>query len=276
MSNSAETTKKKVVGIVPAEVLNGLATGEIKDVFNEELDKKDAKEFEKIREKMILQAFGLTKKEYKMFMDDFNKLQQTGGAASRNTLDILKDKRNVVMGQLGSNKKDKKAIAKQALEVGVAAGAVYFSGIAEAVTAATASISAAFPYLAVVLAGIGLVMAYKKYKKASKGNISDAIEKQRDYEDFLKGFIENVKKLVSAFENDKQMIMSKKKSLSKKEFNEYLNKYISSKINELGLSNELPLDEALKQQQIENAKEVQKNQVEETKKENLKVEMGGV
>ena len=265
MSNSAETTKKKVVGIVPAEVLNGLATGEIKDVFNEELDKKDAKEFEKIREKMILQAFGLTKKEYKMFMDDFNKLQQTGGAASRNTLDVLKDKRNVVMGQLGSNKKDKKAIAKQALEVGVAAGAVYFSGIAEA-----------FPYLAVVLAGIGLVMAYKKYKKASKGNISDAIEKQRDYEDFLKGFIENVNKLVSAFENDKQMIMSKKKSLSKKEFNEYLNKYISSKINELGLSNELPLDEALKQQQIENAKEVQKNQVEETKKENLKVEMGGV
>ena len=119
-------------------------------------------------------------------------------------------------------------------------------------------------------------MAYKKYKKASKGNISDAIEKQRDYEDFLKGFIENVNKLVSAFENDKQMIMSKKKSLSKKEFNEYLNKYISSKINELGLSNELPLDEALKQQQIENAKEVQKNQVEETKKENLKVEMGGV
>lgn len=246
--------RRKVTGIIPGEMVTGLATGEIAP-----LTEKELKQFEKIREKLILETFGLSKKEYKIFIEDFNKIQAGQNTTSRNETDILRDKRNVALGQIGSNKKAKKEVIKQGLKVAGVTGAFLFSGVAEKIAALTASISAIFPYLGIVIAAAGFLVAYKMYKKASKGNISDAEEKLRDYEDFLKGFVENIKKFVDALESDKEQIMIKKRELSTKEFNKYLNTYMKTKVKELGLSNEVPIEEAIKMQQLENSKKMQEN-----------------
>ena len=250
----SQGNRRKVTGIIPGEIVKGVATGEI-----EPLTEKELKQFEKIREKLILETFGLTKKEYKIFMEDFNKMQVGQNTTSRNETDILRDKRNVALGQIGSNKKAKKEVVKQGIKVVGVTGAFLFSGAAEKISAITASISSLFPYLGIIFAAVGFLIAYKMYKKASKGNISDAEEKLRDYEDFLKGFVENIKKLVNSLENDKEMIMNKKRELSTKDFNKFLNSYIKTKVKELGLSNEVPIEEAIKMQQLENSKSMKEN-----------------
>lgn len=255
MSLSGHKTKgklKEVKAIIPKEVTEGLLEQNIKPVFenNEKVEEsknvienrentfseKELKEFEKIRERLIYGAFGLSKKEYQELIDKFNKIQAGEGVASRKLGDIVRDKINVLNGQLGSNKKDSKEMAKTAVEWGVGVGAMYFSGIASAVSQAVASISTLFPYMGVVLGAVGLAWAYKKYKKASKGNISDASEKQRDCEDALKEVVEKINSFVSSIEQDKEMLLDKKNKLSKKEFNKFIDEYINSKCETFDVS----------------------------------------
>ncbi len=247
MSSAVEM--KRVVGIIPIELQESIVQGEInikeflRDLVNyhnaqtkstenitndfkrksitEELKEKiENKKFENVRNKMVTSALGISLDDLKNYKKDAERIIEGEYAPSEAESDIVRDRRRVWRGQVGSNKRDKKNIL-----IGTATGV---ASVALDSFPILASVLAAIPGLQQVLIGVSLVSllrAVVAYAKGRKGNVADGIEKERAYLEALGPYMEKIKALEDAIASDKDLILEKKKTLSRKEFSKWYTEY---------------------------------------------------
>ena len=239
----------KVEGIIPFERDNINSASGLKQK-NNSVNKKETKEqiklrkmqekadekFDKIRHKMILQAFGISDKVFNEYLDDVENIQHNSKEST--FADDLKDKKRTAAGQKKSVSVGDKEIVKDTLKVGLP---IVFSTIlvdqAAQIGAIMAQISATIPGIGYAASSAIAIAGLVKYLKSRKGNVSDANEKRRDYEKNLTLFISKLKALENEITRDKKLIMRNQQNMSKSEFNKFIEDYITKKSNALGLNN---------------------------------------
>ena len=109
---------------------------------------------------------------------------------------------------------------------------ICLAGASIALTVAGFATSALAPFAA----PLSLVSGYysiKALKKSQKGNMSDEMLKRQDQKEGFDELFDMYQELNPIVQKDKDMLLEKKKTLSKKEFNEFMTNYIATKKEEL-------------------------------------------
>lgn len=215
----------------------------------QKLEKKLDSKFIKVRDKMVENAFGLTQKEIKEYEEKLKGLKGQNNISSPSLTQIMQDKENVYKGAMIAAKADDKSIKKEVLST---IAKVFLGGV-------MATLSATLGPVICGAFSIGLtLLAVKKWHKRRGGNISDAVEKGRDFEEFLEEFLKKVNEFTAAIEADKDMIKEKMKTMKKLDFNKFLDSYLKEKMVQFDLNDketEKAIDGALKDIKEEGKKE---------------------
>lgn len=198
-------------------------------------EKRENKIFDKIRNDMIANAFGVSPKELEKYKFDYANKQEI--ANPETVGEVLRDSRDVYQGQAGANARSTRDIKRSALMTGVTVGGLAipflstkFAFLGTFAAGVSALISA--PLVAGGLAIGGLILGVKKYKKAKVGNTADAAEKYRSYMEKLDNFMQESNNFLSLVDKDNSLILEQKKKLSKKEFKKWCDEYSKQKYEE--------------------------------------------
>ena len=208
----------------------------IKSFIQDKKTERENKIFDKVRQQMIYNAFGVKSKDLKKYEKDYANQDENKDTTSVG--ELLRDSRNVYMGQEGSNKRSAKDMLKELVKTFGKIGKLLLPIVIAkyAFVDKIAGKVAAFLGFPGVVAGLaigGLFVAYKKYKKAKVGNVADAEEKHRSYLEKLNEFMTESTDFLSLVDNEKELVMQKQKELSKKEFKEWCGTYSKQKLKEV-------------------------------------------
>ncbi len=214
--------------------------------------KRDDKVFGKIRDSLIQEAFFGKDSElkYKDYLKQFEQAEKDYEIyKNMTTLERSHLRDQVAKGQKTSNIIAKKQrpwnIIKDStgLLTGVAGvGKVVIDfGLKASIIAAESSLAAVSTALGVVIPVVGAIFAAVAVisrirfapKKAivREGNRADAILKNADGYREMEDQMNKIRKFATDIENDKTMLIQKKRSLKPKEFKEFLTSYLKSKLD---------------------------------------------
>lgn len=214
---------------------------------------KDEKIFNNIRKDLVQKAFHLSEKEIKNIEAQLA-IFEADVSRDLSDKDKLNDSINVANGARGTEKASRRNF-KWLLFGGAStlAGLGLNYAIGKSVndvliTAVSGLIKGVLGTSVIGLAVVGVELIVKAiynwhYKrKADKGNRSDTKEKERNAIIKIKEMLDKLTKFTEEIKKDQQMLVEKKKSMNKKEFDKYLDEYLKSKIDflkEIGLNDYL-------------------------------------
>lgn len=213
---------------------------------------KDEKLFEKIRTELIEKAFNLSAKEIEHFSKSLTKFEKDINK-DLSDKDVVSDSVNVANGSLGAEKSANRTfnmflIGGASSLVGAGLTVTIGKSINDLMTAGVTAMFASIGAGAAALLVTGIQFAVKivynwYYKhKAAPGNRSDTKEKERAAIEKIKELFSKIERFTNEIKNDQQMLVEKRKSMSKKEFSAFLDKYLESKIDiikEIGINDYL-------------------------------------
>ena len=213
---------------------------------------KDEKIYSKIRTELIEKVFNLSTKEIEHFTKSLAKFEKDINK-DLSDKDVVSDSVNVANGSLGAEKSANRTFnmfliggASSLVGAGltVTIGKSINDLMTAGVTAMFASIGAGAAALLVTGVQFAIKIAYNWYykHKAAPGNRSDTKEKERAAIEKIKELFSKIERFTNEIKNDEQMLVEKRKSMSKKEFSAFLDKYLESKIDvikEIGINDYL-------------------------------------
>ena len=252
--------KTSVQGMVPAEVVAAAAKEKDPAVaLYESLSIKVKPENETaeqrksriMRRQLICGAFGISADELDAFLEENKNFQNDGAAPSQSDADILRDSRNVAAGQQGAIRGNKRGRKEAFIGLGIAVVAAFFPEIAVITLVYTAGKTLLSDYFA---------------GKAQVGNVADGNEKNRNYMEKLKGFMEKVEALDHILKDRMDDIMQNKKTMKPKEFTQYKKTVIAEireEMKEHGF--EIKVDEIEEKGNTSVEKQKQENSQQEVK-----------
>lgn len=210
---------------------------------------KDEKMFDKIRTQLIEKVFNLSAKEIEHFTKSLAKFEKDI-SKDLSDKDVVSDSVNVANGSLGAEKS-----ANRTFNMFLVGGASSLVGAGLTVTIGksindlmTAGVMAMFASIgagaaALLVTGIqfAVKIAYNWYykHKAAPGNRSDTKEKERAAIEKIKELFSKIEKFTEEIKKDEKMLVETRKTMSKKEFNVFLDKYLEGKldvIREIGIN----------------------------------------
>lgn len=208
--------------------------------------KEQAKEddrFNRIRQRLIEEVFGVSAKDQAKLMAQGEKASEILAGGARSDYQTLRDKENILGAAENADKKAKREILAGSLDVALAIGGLASEHIAGLVATIT-GVSVAFPVIGAALTTFVFGVKLAKYIKSSKQNKSDIASKE---EDFLKDVAELTQKIQTfsdMLESKKADILAEsKKCKSKEEFNTFIKEkaqeisaLIQAKGSELGVN----------------------------------------
>ncbi len=213
-------------------------------------EKKDNAIFDDIRETLIKKVFDVNAKqiqEYNEQLGAFNS-HENQPLSERDAVD---NSIRVAKGAKGTEKSTARGMRNAAISVGkvALAGALGFGAkevVSKAIVGAASMVGltlgagVAGIISAVLFASVAAIITLHRSRKAQKGNVADTIEKEGAAMEKIQEFLAKVEKFSKEIENDKQMLIQKRKTLGKKEFAKFTEEYLGSKIKfleEIGVSN---------------------------------------
>ena len=200
------------------ELSDSVSVGEEKTKRKKIKEKISESRFKKIRERMIAETLGISLDELKAYRKDSAAFVE-GSAPSNTEADILRDRRRVWRGQVGSNKRDQRDMVWTIM-----------SGVIVPILSqfpAVSALIATIPGAQIAIIAVPLIAAFVVYKKGRKGNIADAIEKFRAYMEKHKQFMEKAKLLEAKIEDEQELIAENKKNMAPEEYDEWYQEYIN-------------------------------------------------
>ncbi len=249
----------KVVGFIPGEILGTDDKVPVKqrmhDYFVSRNEKKEAKKFEKIKEKLFQNVIN-SNAELKQYYQDLKELETTSVVDAPTDKQLLKEKRNVWRGAVATEKSDRRNLI-----FNMGSGIVSGLGLIALSTAASGLLSIA----GFALGAASLLITTFKYGKRQKFNKADSTAKGRDYEKTLKKFIDAVEKYKEVIDSNKDVIMEAQKKMSHGKFKKFMNDFREDTFKDLGLDNfatvevndekvALPLENQININETQNAK----------------------
>lgn len=173
---------------------------------------KDEKQYQKLREQIIAKTCDMTEKELLEYKEDMDAIESMSAAEKFIQL---------------KNNADQAARVRKANKRNLR-----LAGASIALTVAGFATSALAPFAA-PLSVVSGYYSIKTLKKSQKGNKSDELLKRQDQKEGFDELFDMYEDLSTMVEKDKDMLMEKKKTLSKKEFKEFMTNYIATKKEEL-------------------------------------------
>ncbi len=236
---------QKVNGIIPKEIVDAVANNGVEEIIGlsikqdvsqpQKLSRAD-KKFNALRQKMIAEAFCISKEELATFYADYEAGLNGDTRKNDNRIDKLRRQRGIFRVQRGSNINDKNDTIRNA----VTNITTLFLGVI---------IPNEFITLPIRFAACSIGIGYSvyRYNKRKHGNRCDEFAKQESYEKSLNAFIEDAKRLDQAMYEDREYISDAKKALSRREYNEFRKEYLKEKIEELNIESPFLTDKKIKQ-----------------------------
>ena len=173
------------------------------------------KQYQELRAKIIKQTLDMTEKELLEYKEDMDAIESMSAAEK-----FIQLKNNADQAERVKNARVKNR---------------FVNGLSAAL-----DVIKYVPVVGTLISPISLpVSLYNHYltgkalKKSKKGNKSDELLKRQDQKEGFDELFDMYEDLSTMVEKDKDMIMEKKNTLSKKEFKEFMTNYIASKKEEL-------------------------------------------
>lgn len=195
---------------------------------------RQEKAYKKIRDQMIKNAFGVTSKKLQTYEKEINDFKSGTSKPAMTQAEATDNLRNVWRGQLGSNKRAIKDLGEDAVKNGWKIALLLATGkVAEVLLEWSAYTAIATVASSILVLGL----VYKGYKtfKARKGNVADGYEKQTSYIQSAEALMGDVSSFGAQIDMDRELLMSKKKSMSKKDFEAWAKSYASIKLEDMDL-----------------------------------------
>ena len=210
---------------------------------------KDEQIYNKIRSRLIEKVFDYSPKEIERFAKNLEKFQEDSGEVITDK-DKLSDIVNIANGARGTERGASRTFGLLCFSTLAGAGLTVTVGktINEAMTAAAMAIftglSAGAALVLVTALQAVSKLAYNWYykHKAASGNRSDTKEKERAAIEEITKLFNKIESFAQEIAKDEKMLVEKRKSMSKKEFDAYLDEYLQTKldfIKELGVNDYL-------------------------------------
>ena len=210
------------------------------------IEKEAEEKFLKIRDKYVLNAFGITRKKLEELERERKSLQEAHEnkigddplLSSTNSLNITE---GVYKGAVGVTKADRKSSSKSFAQgmVGVAGSAatLFAPEIIAKISLFTASLTAGpiFTVLGIIISAAVALRGFSKFLKRNKGNVSDEVAKGEDLEKKLEEYFAKIEAFSRSIDADKEMIKGKIKTLKRKELRAFLDNYFKEKSKSFGL-----------------------------------------
>ena len=219
-----------------------------KTIANEnKLSAKDqAKEddrFNRIRQRLIEEMFGVSAKDQAKLMEQGNKASEILAGGARSDYQALKDKENVLGAAETADKNAKRELLAGSLDVALAIGGLASEHIAGLVATIT-GVSVAFPVIGAALTTFVFGVKLAKYLKSSKQSKSDIASKKEDFLKDVEELTQRIKAFSDMLESKKADILAEsKKCKSKEEFNTFIKQkaqeisaLVQAKGSELGVN----------------------------------------
>ena len=222
--------------------------------------KKDEKIFAKIRAELVEKVFHRSEKHLngvKEKIDEFK--NKTQGMTEADQVDNLI---NIADGANADTNTSLTALGIGGVSTagGVLVGGIESNALATLSLIGGATLPITIPFIVgAALAAAGLGVSAWVVMKTLKGKKSDTLMKQLGGMEKAQEFIEKIDKFVKEVENDKAMLIEKKKSMNKKDYEKFLETYIQSKADFLKELNVQGFVDALKTSETEQSKEEQKS-----------------
>lgn len=234
--NQKEKNSKETI-IAQSETIANKIKGSAKE------QAKEDDRFNRIRQRLIEEVFGVSAKDQAKLMAQGEKASEILAGGARSDYQTLRDKENILGAAENADKKAKREILAGSLDVALAIGGLASEHIAGLVATIT-GVSVAFPVIGAALTTFVFGVKLAKYIKSSKQNKSDIASKE---EDFLKDVAELTQKIQTfsdMLESKKADILAEsKKCKSKEEFNTFIKEkaqeisaLIQAKGSELGVN----------------------------------------
>lgn len=232
---------------------------------------KDEKIYSQIRSQLIEKVFNLSAKEIEHFSKSLAKFEKDVNK-DLSDKDVISDSVNVANGSLGAEKSANRnfnmfLIGGASSLVGAGLTVTIGKSINElmtaGVTAMFASIGAGAAALLVTGIQFAIKIAYNWYykHKAAPGNRSDTKEKERAAIEKLTELFSKLEKFTEEIKNDEKMLVEKRKSMNKKEFDSFLDEYLKTKLD---IIRNIGINDYLKKLGVEISAEVESQAKAET------------
>lgn len=225
-----------VAGIIPRNIfgINLPSTAELKAKMakakQERQEKKDNKIFEDIRSQLVEKVFERTNSDLKRmnkFIEKYKKYEQDG-VSEASSVDNSMNIANGAYETINSKKRNREQFALSSIfsigGIATTIAGVFNPGVSIPLTLLGAGITG----ISVIVQGIYLLI---DKIRAKKGDKSDFIVKYKDSIEKLNIILTKIEKFKTEIENDKEMLISKKKSMSKSEFDAFLDSYLKGKVD---------------------------------------------
>ena len=213
---------------------------------------KDARIYDKIRAQLIKKVFDYSPKEIEAFARNLEKFQEDSGEILTDK-DRISDIVNIANGARGTESGASRAFKWLLVDgasslIGAGLTVTVGKSINEVMTAGAMAMFAGLGAGAALVLVTGvqalLKIAYNWYykRKASTGNRSDTKEKERAAIEEITNLFNKIENFVQEIEKDEEMLVEKRKSMSKKEFDAFLDEYLKTKLDflkELGANDYL-------------------------------------
>lgn len=229
---------QKVEGVIPAEMSDVF----IKDLFPEESlanenkkslfaqvkenierkqEARENKKFKDLRLNLIANTMGWTKEELQLRIKEFE-----NAPSELSEKEKLERARSIWLGQKNANKNDKRST---------------IMGNVSRISSLFLGLIMPESLIISLIANIFIaVHEADKYKKRSIGNSAEESEKQEAYnQQYLIPLMEKLQKLDNALSENKEEILNAKKTMSKEEFEKYINDILLQKLSELHIDSPL-------------------------------------
>ena len=214
--------------------------------------KEQAKEddrFNRIRQKLIEEVFGVSAKDQAKLMTQGEKASEILAGGARSDYQAVKDKENVLGAAETADKNARRELLAGSLDVALAVGGLASEHIAGLVATIT-GVSVAFPVIGAALTTFVFGVKLAKYIKASRQSKSDIASKKEDFLKDVAELTQKIKVFSDMLESKKAEILAEsKKCKSKEEFNNFIkgkaqeiSELVQAKGSELGINNVEEMD----------------------------------
>lgn len=180
------------------------------------------KQYQELRAKIIKQTLDMTEKELLEYKEDMDAIESMSATEKFIQLKNNADQAERVRKTRGRN-----------IFITALSSAFTVISIAKLLNPTVAALGTIIHVSSTVVSLFGTYYGLKGLWKSGRGNKSDELLKRQDQKEGFDELFDMYEDLSTVIEKDKDMLMEKKKTLSKKEFKEFMTNYIATKKEEL-------------------------------------------